>query len=232
MSQCAQPSSSTPSWIVQGSDLQSEDVLLPRLWQSCIHQSFFLDIQSLGDKLYTNSLLYHCEFWDLLILMKQVCIQKLLRIKNQWPVKGKPIMSESPGSNPKQSNQVCANLWNTTQICGKRCCMWWRPYFSAAGKWRCFGMWWQFLWSVGARPLGWRTQLTQVEECEDTDGDEKESDWWITHLVEMNDVLHISLKCELIPPPWLSESAQQNDHVATHNGMSLFWSKNQAGVDV
>jgi len=35
---------------------------------------------------------------------------KLLRIKNQWPVKGKPIMSESPGSNPNQSNQVCANL--------------------------------------------------------------------------------------------------------------------------
>ena len=113
--------------------------------------------------------------------------------------KGNPKFQSNP------SNQVCTNLWNTTESCGKKCSMWWRPYFSAAGEWRRFGMWRQFLWSVGARPLGWRTQLSQDDgECKETDGSGLESEWCCTHSVEML----------TNTPPWLFKSAQENDHVA------------------
>jgi len=59
-------------------------------------------------------------------------------------------------------------------------------------------------------------------------GDEKVT---LNHRL-VNDVLHISLKCELIPntSPWLFESAQQNDHVATHNGMSLIGQRTRQGL--
>ena len=94
--QCAQPSSGTRG---EKDPTAAEDVL----HLGCDNHGIFVFF---GYPVLGASF----KFWDLLILMKQVCIQKLLRIKNQWPVKGKPIMSESPGSNPNQSNQVCANL--------------------------------------------------------------------------------------------------------------------------